>query len=70
MRLDALTPLLLAAKDAPSGGAATGEAAAATAGALVVTTVMLAIVAGHRSGRLPQVGRLAAFAERSSGIPG
>src|SRR4051812_24535607 len=31
---------------------------------------MFAIVAGHRSGRLPQVGRFAALAERSSGIPG
>ena len=31
---------------------------------------MLAIVIGHRSGRLKVVERLAAFAERSSGIPG
>ena len=31
---------------------------------------MLAIVIGHRTGRLPQVGRLADFAERNSGIPG
>ena len=31
---------------------------------------MLGIVIGHRSGRLPQVARVAAFAERSSGIPG
>ncbi len=47
-----------------------GETIAATAGALVISAAMIAIVAGHRSGRLPQVGRIAAFAERSSGIPG
>ena len=54
----------------PAGGAAIGEAIAATVGALVVTALMLGIVIGHRSGRLPQVARVAAFAERSSGIPG
>ena len=59
-----------AAKSAPAGGAAVGEAIIATAGALVITAAMLAVVIGHRSGKLPQVGRLAAFAERSSGIPG
>src|SRR4051794_7603020 len=58
------------AKAAPAGGAALGEPIAATAGALVISAAMIAIVAGHRSGRLPQVGRIAAFAERSSGIPG
>src|SRR3954465_2288017 len=58
------------AKAAPAGGAAVGETIAATAGALVISALMIAIVAGHRSGRLPQVGRIAAFAERSSGIPG
>jgi hypothetical protein len=58
------------AETSPAGGAATGEALLATAGALVLTGAMLAIVAGHRSGRLPAVARVAAFAERSSGIPG
>src|SRR2546423_7117972 len=61
---------MLIAKAAPSGGAAIGQTIGATAGALVITAAMLTIVARHRSGRLPQVGRLAAFAERSSGIPG
>jgi hypothetical protein len=58
------------AKAAPAGGAATGEAIGATVGALVITVAMLWVVSGHRSGRLPQVGRLAASAERSSGLPG
>src|SRR3954469_1963254 len=58
------------ARAAPAGGAAVGETIAATVGALVISAAMIAIVVGHRSGRLPQVGRIAAFAERSSGIPG
>src|SRR5205814_5145314 len=40
------------------------------AGALVITAAMLTVVARHRSGKSPRLGRLAAFAERSSGIPG
>jgi hypothetical protein len=55
---------------APAGGAAAGEALAATAGAVVITALMLGVVIGHRTGRLPQVKRLSDFAERSSGIPG
>jgi hypothetical protein len=62
--------LPLAAKSAPAGGAAVGEALLATAGALVITAAMLGVVIGHRSGRLKLVSRVAAFAERSSGIPG
>jgi hypothetical protein len=62
--------VVLIAKAAPAGGAAVGQTIAATAGAAVITAVMFAIVAGHRTGRLPQVARVAAFAERSSGIPG
>src|SRR5215210_8517755 len=60
----------LAAKSASAGGAEAGQAIGATIGAIVITCAMIGIVAGHRSGKLPQVGRLAAFAERSSGIPG
>jgi hypothetical protein len=70
VKQDLVTALLPLAKASPAGGAAIGEAIAATAGALVLTAAMLAVVVGHRSGRLPQVARLAAFAERSSGIPG
>src|SRR5215211_3632003 len=61
---------LMAAANAPAGGAAIGQALLATAGALVITAAMLTVLIGHRNGRLPQVARLAAFAERSSGIPG
>jgi hypothetical protein len=61
---------VLAAAEAPAGGAAIGEAIAATVGALVISALMLAVVVGHRSGRISHVSRLGAFAERSSGIPG
>src|SRR5215211_5579785 len=65
-----LEALFTIAKAAPSGGAETGQAVLATAGALVITAAMLAVVVGHRSGRLAAVRRVSAFAERSSGIPG
>jgi hypothetical protein len=42
----------------------------ATAGAMVLTAVMLILVAGHRTGRLPVFARLAAVAERVSGLRG
>ena len=61
---------LFAQSQPPSGGAAISEIVIATVGAAVITAAMVAIVLGHRTGRLPQVGSLAAFAERSSGIPG
>ena len=47
------------AKSAPAGGAAIGQTIGATVGALVISAAMIAVVAGHRSGRLPQVGRIA-----------
>jgi hypothetical protein len=54
----------------PAGGAAIGQVLVATAGALVMTTAMLGLVIGHRSGRLALVGRLAGFSERVSGTAG
>jgi hypothetical protein len=62
--------ITLIARAAPAGGAAIGQTIGASVGALVITAAMFAVVLGHRSGRLPQVERLARFAERSSGIPG
>jgi hypothetical protein len=55
---------------APAGGAEAGQAIGATIAALIVTGAMLGIVAGHRSGRIDHVKRLAAFSERVSGIAG
>src|SRR5438874_13440272 len=55
---------------APAGGAAIGQVIGATLAAIVITGIMLAIVAGHRSGRIKLVDRGAALAERVSGIAG
>ena len=62
--------LAQATGDEPAGGAAAAEAIGATVGALVVTTLIALVIAGHRSGRIRFLARLAAFAERQSGLPG
>jgi hypothetical protein len=56
--------------DEPAGGAAAGEAIAATAGALVATGLVALLIAGHRSGRIGLLDRLACLAERRTGLPG
>ncbi len=53
----------------PAGGAATKEIVIATAMASVVTVALLVLCAGHRSGRVTLLGRLADFASRVSGLP-
>jgi hypothetical protein len=67
-----LTTLITAAAAAsePAGGAALDQVAIATAGAMVASGVLLYLVIGHRWGRVPILGRLAAFSERVSGLPG
>jgi hypothetical protein len=54
----------------PAGGAATFEVIAATAGAGLLSAAMVAVVVGHRRGLLAFPGRLAALAERATGMPG
>src|SRR5689334_7576838 len=61
---------MLAAKTTPAAGAAIGQVIIATAGGLALSFGMLALVVGHRSGRLKIVGRAAALAERESGVAG
>jgi hypothetical protein len=53
----------------PAGGAAIGEAIGATAGALVATALVAYVIAGHRSGRLKLLARVASWAERHTGLP-
>ncbi|HEV2999725.1 MAG TPA: hypothetical protein VGW75_03210 [Solirubrobacteraceae bacterium] len=62
--------LLAADGTEPAGGAAAAEVIGATAGAVVATVVLLALGIGHRSGRVLVLGRLAAFSQRISGLPG
>ena len=54
----------------PAGGAAIDEVIGATAAALILTAVLLWVGLGHRSGKVPWLGRLAGFSERVSGLPG
>ena len=62
---------LLGQADAPpAGGAALDQVILATAGAVLLTAALVDLGLGHRSGRVPYLGRLAAFSERVSGLPG
>ena len=62
--------LIFAAASEPAGGAATADIVIATLGATVLTTLLLALGMGHRSGRVKVLGRLAAWTERKTGLPG
>jgi hypothetical protein len=63
--------LLAAVENAPpAGGAALDQVILATAAAVLLTAGLLYLGLGHRSGRVPYLGRLAAFSERVSGLPG
>jgi hypothetical protein len=68
--MDMLTFAAQATGDEPAGGAAAAEAIGATVGAVVVTSAIVVLIAGHRSGRIRWLGRLAEAAERASGLPG
>ena len=57
------------AADAPAGGAATGEIILATAGAGLLTTILLVLGLGHRTGRIAVLGRMADRASAISGLP-
>ena len=54
----------------PAGGAAIGEIVTATAGAGVVTTLLLVLGVGHRSGRINLLQRASDLSSRLSGLPG
>jgi len=62
--------LLAQAAAPPAGGAALDQVILATAAAMLLTGALLYLGLGHRSGRVPYLGRLAAFSERVSGLPG
>jgi hypothetical protein len=62
-------PILLAANE-PAGGAAIDQVAIATGGALVLSAAVAWLGMGHRSGKVPYLGRAADAAERLSGLPG
>jgi hypothetical protein len=54
----------------PAGGSPTDQIVMATGAAVLITSGLLALCIGHRSGRIGVLGRLAAFSEKASGLPG
>src|SRR5947209_2627813 len=52
----------------PAGGSAIGQVIGATLGAGVVTAGLIALVAGHRSGRVRFLGRAARWCSRAFGL--
>jgi hypothetical protein len=69
MALSLLTPPILAGGE-PAGGAALDQVAIATGGAALLSALIVWLGMGHRSGRVPYLGRAADFAGRVSGLPG
>jgi len=65
-----LTSAALQAAAEPAGGAAVGEIVLATAMAGVATTILGGLGYAHRTGRSTILARIAAFAERHTGLPG
>src|SRR4051794_41566854 len=66
----ATAPGAFAASQPPAGGADLGQVVIATGGATVATAILLWICMSHRSGRIKWLGRLAAFAEKETGVAG
>src|SRR5690242_16876517 len=67
---EALTALITAAESAPAGGAALDQIAIASAIAIGLGAFVVWLGAGHRSGKVPYLGRAAAWTERVSDLPG
>ena len=63
-----LNPHLAAGE--PAGGAALDQVAIATGAALLLSAAIAWLGMGHRSGKVPHLGRAADFTERVSGLPG
>src|SRR5919108_6086307 len=54
----------------PAGGAALDQVAIATGAALALSAAIAWLGMGHRSGKVPYLGRAADLTERASGLPG
>ncbi len=62
--------MLIAQGTEPAGGAATGEIMIATGAAMVVTTALLVLGMGHRSGRVGVLDFAGRIGTRVTGLPG
>src|SRR5437764_9121688 len=65
-----LAPAASAASQPPAAGAGLDQVALATGMATVAAAVLLWVCISHRNGRIQWVGRVAAFAERETGVAG
>src|SRR3954454_14651725 len=65
-----LSATLLGASNPPAGGAATSDVIYATAGAVVVTILLMGPILLYKQRRFPFIGKLAATAEKVTGLPG
>src|SRR5256885_10681624 len=63
-------PAFAGTETKPAGGAAIDQIIIANLMAGGASAVLLWLVLGHRSGRVPYLGRAADFTERVSGLPG
>src|SRR4051794_28690548 len=63
------SPAMAAASSRPAGGGEIGQVIIATTGAMIATAGLLAIVYGHRTGRIGAIKKLVAYSERVSGMP-
>jgi len=63
-------PVASAASQPPAAGAGLDQVALATGGATLATAILLWVCISHRNGRIKWVGKLAAFAERETGVAG
>ena len=61
---------LAQAADPPAGGAALDQVIGATVAAMLLTAALIWLGAGHRSGRVAILGRLARMSRRATGLPG
>ena len=61
---------LAQASDPPAGGAALDQVIGATVAAMLLTAALVWLGAGHRSGTVSVLGRLARGSERATGLPG
>jgi hypothetical protein len=65
-----MTMLSIAADTRPAGGAELAQVVGASVAASLLVAALLVLGLGHRSGRVPHLGRWAARASRLSGLPG
>ncbi|MDO9357152.1 MAG: hypothetical protein Q7T55_25865, partial [Solirubrobacteraceae bacterium] len=70
LSLPAVASAQVSGESPGAGGAELDQILIATTGATILTIILLVVGFGHRSGKVPLLRIVAAFAERRSGLPG